>query len=178
MIRFALFGAGFIGQVHGANIAACPRTKLQYVYDVNVEAANKLAGRFGAKVAGSVEAAHEVMAVWDDRDVIHAAFGVGLDYLFLLAYSTAIAIACVWGRRVFRHAWLVTLGGVLAWAAWVGGACDAVENVALLDMIRGPVESPAPEVAAAFAYVKFVLVYAGVIYGVAAALTRLARRAP
>jgi myo-inositol 2-dehydrogenase/D-chiro-inositol 1-dehydrogenase len=49
MIRFALFGAGFIGQVHGANIAACPRTKLQYVYDVNVEAANKLAGRFGAR---------------------------------------------------------------------------------------------------------------------------------
>ena len=66
MIRFALFGAGFIGQVHGANIATCPRTKLQYVYDVNVEAANKLAGRFGAKVAGSVE---EVFAA-DDVDAV------------------------------------------------------------------------------------------------------------
>jgi myo-inositol 2-dehydrogenase/D-chiro-inositol 1-dehydrogenase len=66
MIRFALFGAGFIGQVHGANIAACPRTKLQYVYDVNVEAANKLAGRFGATVAGSVE---EVFAA-DDVDAV------------------------------------------------------------------------------------------------------------
>ena len=31
MIRFALFGAGFIGQVHGANIAANPRTKLHAV---------------------------------------------------------------------------------------------------------------------------------------------------
>lgn len=135
-------------------------------------------GIVGLEVAGSVAAAHEVMAVWDDRDVIHAAFGVGLDYLFLIAYSTSIAIACVWGRRVFRHVWLVTLGGVLAWAAWVGGACDAVENIALLDMIRGPVESPAPQVAATCAYVKFVLVYAGVIYALAAALTRLARRAP
>jgi|GEM_PF-2576491 len=64
MIRFALFGAGFIGQVHGANIAACPRTKLQYVYAVNVKAANKLAGRFGAKVAGCVE---EIFAA-DDVD--------------------------------------------------------------------------------------------------------------
>ncbi|MCB0043553.1 MAG: Gfo/Idh/MocA family oxidoreductase, partial [Caldilinea sp.] len=66
MIRFALFGAGFIGQVHGANIAACPRTKLQYVFDVNAEAAHKLAGRFGAKVAGSVE---EVFAA-DDVDAV------------------------------------------------------------------------------------------------------------
>lgn len=135
-------------------------------------------GIVGLEVAGSVEAAHEVMAGWDVRDVIHAAFGVGLDYLFLIAYSCTIALACIWGRRVFRHAWLVTLGGVLAWAAWVGGALDAVENIALLDMLRGPVESPAPEVAAVCAYVKFVLVYAGVIYALGAALTRLARRAP
>lgn len=66
MIRFALFGAGFIGQVHGANIATNPRTKLQYVFDVNTAAAEALAGRFGAKVAGSVDeiwAANDVDAV-------------------------------------------------------------------------------------------------------------------
>jgi len=66
MIRFALLGAGFIGQVHGANLAACPRTKLHYVYDVNSEAANQLAGRYGARVAGSVA---EVFAA-DDVDAV------------------------------------------------------------------------------------------------------------
>jgi myo-inositol 2-dehydrogenase / D-chiro-inositol 1-dehydrogenase len=63
MINFALFGAGFIGQVHGANIATNPRTKLQYVYDVNDEAAQKLAGRFGARVAASVD------EIWAAPDV-------------------------------------------------------------------------------------------------------------
>lgn len=63
MIRFALFGAGFIGQVHGANIAIHPRSRLAYVYDVNIAAAESLAGRFGATVAPSVE------AVWDADDV-------------------------------------------------------------------------------------------------------------
>lgn len=53
MIKFALFGAGFIGSIHGANIAANPRAKLAYVYDVYTEAAEKLAARFGAKVAAS-----------------------------------------------------------------------------------------------------------------------------
>jgi hypothetical protein len=135
-------------------------------------------GIVGLEVAGSVEEARRVMAVWTDRDRIHAAFGTGLDYLFLLAYANAIALACIWGRRVFRRAWLVTLGGLLAWGAWLAGALDMVENIAMLDMIRGPITSPAPQVAAACAYPKFVLVYAGLIYGVAAGLARLARRAP
>ncbi len=62
MIRFAQFGAGFIGTIHGANIAANPRAKLQYVYDVNVAAAEKLAAKHGAKVAASPE---EIWAAGD-----------------------------------------------------------------------------------------------------------------
>lgn len=135
-------------------------------------------GIVGLEVAGSVATANEVIGAWDERDVIHAAFGTGLDYLFLLAYANAVALACVWGRRVFRHQWLIALGGLLAWAAWLGGLLDAVENLALLDMIRGPVTSPWPQVAAWCAYPKFVLVYGGVVYALAAVYTRLARRAP
>ena len=135
-------------------------------------------GIVGLEVAGSVAAANEVIGSWDRRDVIHAAFGTGLDYLFILAYANSVALACIWGRRVFGHRWLIALGGLLAWAAWLGGLLDAVENVALLDMIRGPVSSPWPQVAAWCAYLKFVLVYAGVAYALAAACTRLARRAP
>ena len=66
MIKFALFGAGLIGRVHGRNIAIHPRAELQYVYDINTAAAEQLASRFGAKVASSPEeiwAAHDVDAV-------------------------------------------------------------------------------------------------------------------
>jgi myo-inositol 2-dehydrogenase/D-chiro-inositol 1-dehydrogenase len=66
MIKFALFGAGFIGTVHGHNIAAHPRAELQYIVDVDPEAAERLATRLGAKVASSPEeiwAAGEVDAV-------------------------------------------------------------------------------------------------------------------
>lgn len=65
MTKFALFGAGFIGTIHGNNIAAHPRAELQYIYDVNTEAAGQLAARHGAKVAASPEEiwASEVEAV-------------------------------------------------------------------------------------------------------------------
>ena len=63
MTKFALFGAGFIGKVHANNIAAHPRAELQYVYDINSEAAERLASRLGAKIASSPE------EIWTADDV-------------------------------------------------------------------------------------------------------------
>ena len=55
MIKFALFGAGFIGKIHGANIAKHPHAKLAYIYDVNTAAAEQLAAQLGSRVAASPE---------------------------------------------------------------------------------------------------------------------------
>lgn len=55
MIKFALFGAGFIGKIHGANIAKHPQAELTYIYDVNTAAADQLATQLGSKVATSPE---------------------------------------------------------------------------------------------------------------------------
>jgi myo-inositol 2-dehydrogenase/D-chiro-inositol 1-dehydrogenase len=55
-LLIAQFGAGRIGQIHAANIAAMKDARLRYVVDVNVEAAQKLAARYGAKVVSEQEA--------------------------------------------------------------------------------------------------------------------------
>jgi myo-inositol 2-dehydrogenase/D-chiro-inositol 1-dehydrogenase len=52
MLRFAQFGAGRIGAIHAANLAAMGETQLLYVVDVNADAARTLAVRHGARVAG------------------------------------------------------------------------------------------------------------------------------
>jgi myo-inositol 2-dehydrogenase/D-chiro-inositol 1-dehydrogenase len=58
MVNIALFGAGRIGVLHAANIAAShPRAKLVYVYDTNSAAAAATAARHDARVPASVEAA-------------------------------------------------------------------------------------------------------------------------
>ena len=57
MVRIALLGAGRIGAMHAANIAASKRATLRCVYDVHLAAAQKVAETHGAKVAPSVEAA-------------------------------------------------------------------------------------------------------------------------
>jgi myo-inositol 2-dehydrogenase / D-chiro-inositol 1-dehydrogenase len=55
MIKFAQFGAGFIGKIHGANIANHPSAELTYIYDVDTAAAEQLAAQLGAQVAASPE---------------------------------------------------------------------------------------------------------------------------
>ena len=56
MLRFAQFGAGRIGAIHAANLAATRDTQLLHVVDVSADAARALATRHGARVSGVKEA--------------------------------------------------------------------------------------------------------------------------
>ncbi len=55
MIRFGVIGAGRIGKVHSATIAANPKAKLAYIADAMPKAAGDLAAKYGAKVASFEE---------------------------------------------------------------------------------------------------------------------------
>ncbi len=56
MVRFALFGAGRIGQVHAATLAAHPRAELVVVCDPMLEFAGQLAEKHGAVATSDVDA--------------------------------------------------------------------------------------------------------------------------
>jgi len=57
MIEFCLVGGGFIGPLHAANIAAHPSARLAWVVDLDLAAAEKLAGKHGARATASLDAA-------------------------------------------------------------------------------------------------------------------------
>jgi myo-inositol 2-dehydrogenase/D-chiro-inositol 1-dehydrogenase len=59
VVTLALIGAGNIGGVHAANIAAHPRASLGWIHDARHEAAAALAGKHGARVARSLDEALE-----------------------------------------------------------------------------------------------------------------------
>ncbi|PJG58010.1 inositol 2-dehydrogenase [Aeromonas cavernicola] len=56
MFNIALFGAGRIGQIHAANIAAHPETRLYSVVDPYQQGAQVLASRYGAELQSCAEA--------------------------------------------------------------------------------------------------------------------------
>jgi len=56
MLRFGLFGAGRIGRVHAASLAAHPRTELAMVHDPIEPAAHEVAALYGATPTGDADA--------------------------------------------------------------------------------------------------------------------------
>ena len=56
MLTFAQFGAGRIGAIHAANLAASGRARLAHVVDVHEAAAASLAARHGAEASDAVTA--------------------------------------------------------------------------------------------------------------------------
>jgi myo-inositol 2-dehydrogenase / D-chiro-inositol 1-dehydrogenase len=56
MISFCQFGAGRIGAIHAANIAAHPEARLNTIIETDRAAAERLAGRYGAVLRGQAEA--------------------------------------------------------------------------------------------------------------------------
>jgi len=51
VIDFCLVGAGFIGPVHAANLAAHPAARLAWVIDLDARAGNSLAEKYGARAS-------------------------------------------------------------------------------------------------------------------------------
>jgi len=98
------------------------------------------------------------------RAYAFAVFGLGLDYLFMPVYATALALGILLAAG--RHpGWFAKFGAWLGWGAYAAALFDAVENYALARMLMmNRVWSPYPEVAAFSASVKFTLLSLGLVF--------------
>jgi len=131
------------------------------------------------ELAGSVAQAQAMLDSWDARARLYAAFGLGLDYLFMVSYALAIGLGCLRAAGTLgrRWPWLAGLGRFLAWGLGLAALLDAVENVALTTMLlAGTASAPWPALAAGCATAKFVLVALGLLYALAGAVMWLVRR--
>jgi hypothetical protein len=123
-------------------------------------------GIISFEFAGNVDSAQAVIESWNFQAQKQAAFSIGYDYLFLVTYSTAIALACIWASKFVdpSNAALINAGVLLAWGQWLAALCDGVENAALfISLVQQPI-SPLPEIARITASLKFVLILLGLIY--------------
>ncbi len=57
-------------------------------------------GIISYELAGTAAKAQSILDSWDSLTQLHAAFALGFDYVFMLAYSTAIALGCVMAASV------------------------------------------------------------------------------
>ena len=118
------------------------------------------------ELAGSPSSSQSILDSWDARAKLFAAFGLGLDYLFMPLY--ALALMCGTLLAGDRHrGWLKSLGAAAGWGALAAALFDSVENYALWTILTGGAFAAWPVVAALCARLKFALLALGVLYALA-----------
>jgi hypothetical protein len=118
------------------------------------------------ELVGTLDGARAILAGWGIQGQLIAALNLGMDYLYLVAYSSAISLGvvlaaeCITGRSAF---WGL-VGIILAWAQFGAALLDAVENYALIRLLLGSDRAFWPPLARGCAIPKFAIVIAGLVY--------------
>lgn len=100
---------------------------------------------------------------------LFAAFGLGIDYLFMPLYALVLAFGTL--LTAHRHQGAIrSLGAVASYAAFAATFFDAIENYALLHILSGEIQSGYPAIAASCAIIKFGMILFSVLYGLVAGL--------
>jgi len=131
-------------------------------------------GIVGLELAGGPARAMEIVGAWSPGARAAAAFGLGLDFLFALAYAAALGGWCLVLSRGGRLTQRIGLAGAVAAAG--AGALDTVENVALAHVILGGATRPWAALATVCAVPKFALAGLAVLMLVVLLILRVSGR--
>lgn len=118
------------------------------------------------ELARDLKTSQAILDSWNADARLVAAFGLGLDYLFMPAYALTLSLGLLLAMNGKP-------GGYYSFAAWMGWGVlaaalfDAVENYALWHVLMNNALSPYPQIAALCASMKFFLLIAGVITALA-----------
>ena len=133
------------------------------------------AGIVSFELAGTTDKAFQILVSWEPvRDSngsaiqvtkLYAAFGLGIDYLFMPIYAIALALATLLAAGKYTG-WIKSLGALAGWGALSAAVFDAVENFALWKILLGEFNSPYPKVAFYCASIKFTLLILGLLYAI------------
>lgn len=117
------------------------------------------------ELAGSPQNSAHMVLTWTEEAKLNAAFGLGIDYLFMPLYAFALAFGTLLAAG--KHGgWLGSLGAAAGYAGLAAALFDAVENYALFHVLLGAFNSSYPAIAAVCASAKFLLLGFGLLYAI------------
>ncbi len=130
------------------------------------------------EMAGNLTTARGIVDSWGATGRVYAGLSLGLDYLFLVSYASAIALGCVLVSRALSAVGgaLASAGSFLAWAVILAALLDATENYGLIQLLLGSQQETWAVLSRWCATLKFSIVALGLIYVIAGAAVALGLR--
>lgn len=104
-----------------------------------------------------------IISSWNKGAQLFAAFGLGLDYLYMVSYAFTISLACILTTERMKG-WLARLGIWMSWLVFLAAILDAIENVGLMYSLVGYTGGFWPEVSFWCATLKFTFIILGILF--------------
>ena len=110
-------------------------------------------GIVSLELASSITQVQHILAVWNQQDVM---LNIGLDFLFIPAYTFFFIQSLKITISKHRLSWLQQLGTKLIAVAYVAAALDVIENMLMLSSMMGHYSAGSICATASIATTKFV----------------------
>lgn len=125
------------------------------------------AGILSFEFARNAREASQIISSWSFPARLNAAFGLGLDYLFMPVYALALGLAILLAARQLSAAAWQNLGNWLGWGVLLAATCDSLENIGLFFALQGFGNNEMVAVVYALVNLKFGLLLLGLAYSLA-----------
>lgn len=106
-----------------------------------------------------------ILDSWDVAAKTSAGISLGIDFLFLLVYSSFISLLIHQvNERLWQHTKVQLIGFVMIYGVFLAALFDVIENIALIQLLLGDFEQYWSSMAYYFAFLKFGLLTLGIAY--------------
>ncbi len=130
-------------------------------------------GMVGFELAKNINKTLIMINSWGEHGRIMAGFSLGIDYLYIVAYSLFLGLsAFAIGKKLSsRSSFLAKPGYWFSWLMLLAGIFDGIENYALIKILSGNHEQLWASLSYYFASTKFGIVLITLLYIIVGLLT-------
>ncbi|NII24105.1 hypothetical protein HB364_03370 [Pseudoflavitalea sp. X16] len=92
------------------------------------------------EVAKEASVAESIVHEWKQVGKYNKAVqSIYIDYLFIILYTSGLAVACAFLSRLTGHEILIRSGKGASWLLAIAGICDVIENVTMTKSLQGAI---------------------------------------
>jgi hypothetical protein len=122
-------------------------------------------GIISFELAKNVSKSKSIIEAWDFVAKTAAGLSLGFDFLFLIVYSSFIALLIFKLNKIlWKNHWFYKLGRILIWFVFIAAFFDIVENIALIKIILGDLNQNWASIAYYFVMLKFSIIVICIFY--------------
>jgi len=128
------------------------------------------------ELAKDVNVSQNIINSWNVVATAAAGYSLIIDFLFLLIYSSFLALLVHHtNEKIWKNTSIYKVGVVLIFAQFIAAFCDVIENISLLQLFKNTTQFWT-SMAYYFASIKFILIVLGILFIVVSWVLKVLKR--